>query len=207
MNNVYLDEVKMIRFLGIIINNRLTWEEHKKFLRRKVAKSIGIIKNCKKIMTENELIGMYKTFIQSNFLYGIEVWGHSVKSETDIISRIQDKIIRILFDTKRTLDAWNHSKGRILTIKDLYEKTITKICFKHHQKKLPLHFRIHNMPPIPFKPNDQASYNLRSDLNKEFCYEVPTATEFHTDFYNNCVKLWNNLPIETRSLPYKTYKY
>ena len=78
-------------------------------------------------MTENELIGMYKTFIQSNFLYGIEVWGHSVKSETDIISRIQDKIIRILFDSKRTQDAWNHTKGRILTIKELYETTIIKI--------------------------------------------------------------------------------
>ena len=36
-------------------------------------------------MTEQEVINMYKTFIQSNLLYVIEVWGHGIKPENDIL--------------------------------------------------------------------------------------------------------------------------
>ena len=43
-------------------------------------------------MEEKEVIKMYKAFIQPYFLYGIEVWGHSVKSEKDILLSIQDLI-------------------------------------------------------------------------------------------------------------------
>ena len=42
-------------------------------------------------MEEKEVIKMYKAFIQPYFLYGIEVWGHSVKSEKDILLRLQSK--------------------------------------------------------------------------------------------------------------------
>ena len=49
-------------------------------------------------MEEKEVIKMYKAFIQPYFLYGIEVWGHSVKSEKDILLRLQSKVLRIIFD-------------------------------------------------------------------------------------------------------------
>lgn len=132
MDNKVLEKVDSIKFLGIILNSKLTWEEHKQYLHRKVSKTIGIIYKCKDIMTEDGLINIYKTFIQSNLLYGIEVWGHSVSSLDDILTKLQNKVIRILFDYKRSEDAWNHSKGRILTIPELYNKALTRICIKHH---------------------------------------------------------------------------
>ena len=56
-------------------------------------------------MTENECINMYKTFIQPYFLYGIEIWGHAVKSDNDILIKLQSKIVRILLGCKRSKDA------------------------------------------------------------------------------------------------------
>ena len=78
-----LGEVSIIKFLGIMINNQLTWECHKQQIYNKVCRNLGIIYKCRAVMEEKEVIKMYKAFIQPYFLYGIEVWEHSVKSEKD----------------------------------------------------------------------------------------------------------------------------
>ena len=71
-------------------------------------------------MEEKEVIKMYIAFIQPYFLYGIEVWGHSVKSEKNILIRLQSKVLRIIFDCKRSGDAWIHNNNQIDSIQDLY---------------------------------------------------------------------------------------
>ena len=82
-------------------------------------------------MTEEELINIYKTFIQSNFIYAIEAWGHSVSAQNDILTTLQNKVLRILFNCKRSEDAWHYAKNRIPTVKQLYHDTITNICKNH----------------------------------------------------------------------------
>ena len=64
MDNVPLKQVQTIKFLGVMINDKLTGEDHKQLIFSKVCKTIGIIYKCKKYMTEKENINMYKTFIQ-----------------------------------------------------------------------------------------------------------------------------------------------
>ena len=108
MDGEEIEEVSEIKFLGIIINNKLSWEKHKLYVNRKVSQSLGIIYNCKKVMSEEEVINIYKTFSQSNPLYVIEVWGHSIKSENDILIKAQNKVLRMIFDCKRSNDAWRH---------------------------------------------------------------------------------------------------
>ena len=75
-------------------------------------------------MEEKEVIKMYKAFIQPYFLYGIEVWGRSVKSEKDILLRLQSKVLRIIFDCKRSGDAWIDNNYQIDNIQDLYYDVI-----------------------------------------------------------------------------------
>ena len=48
MDGEKIEEVLEIKFLGIIINNKLSWEKHKLYVNRKVSQSLGIIYNCKK---------------------------------------------------------------------------------------------------------------------------------------------------------------
>ena len=75
-------------------------------------------------MTENESINMYKTFIQPYFLYGIEIWGHTIQSNNDILVKLQSKIVRILLDCARSQDAWRHCNGHIISIHNLYNIVI-----------------------------------------------------------------------------------
>ena len=146
MADSLLEEVSIIKFLGIMINNQLTWECHKQQIYNKVCRNLGIIYKCRAVMEEKEVIKMYKAFIQPYFLYGIEVWGHSVKSEKNILLRLQSKVLRIIFDCKRSGDAWIHNNYQIDNIQDLYYDVIKKLCTKHHAGLLPCKFAKSVMP-------------------------------------------------------------
>lgn len=133
MNTTVLGEIRKIRFLGIIINNKLTWDDHKSHLKANVNKTLGIIYNCRNIIKQSHLINMYNLFIQPYFNYCISLWGSSIKYKTDPLINLQNKIMRTLFSCKRTDDAWeNDTNHCILKIKHLYYLEIAKLCYKHH---------------------------------------------------------------------------
>ena len=203
MHNTTLDEVKSIRFLGVIINNKLTWEPHKQHVHAKTLKSLGIINKCKYIMKEKELINMYKTFIEPYFLYAIEVWGHSVTSKTDILIKLQNRAIRNIFNCYRTEDAWRRCNNRILNIKDLYVKVLTRICHKHHCNQLPNYFSL-NIMPIKISSTANFMENMvqtRTTCHKQYNYKID-HNDHSYNFKYNCANIWNNLPIEVKQIPY-----
>ena len=42
-DNVKIEQVDHIKFLGVIINSKLTWHDHMKLVSSKVSKSIGLL--------------------------------------------------------------------------------------------------------------------------------------------------------------------
>ena len=204
MNNTVLEQVKSLKFLGLIINDKLTWDLHKKHIQTKVNKTLGILYKSKEIMTQYDLINMYKTFIEPYFLYGIEVWGHSVNSRTDVINKLQHKALRIVYNCRRTEDAWNHNKGQIQSIKELYGKMIHRTCYKHHAKILPTHFSQEIMPEIDYY-NETRQRKTRSSIHNIFDYNMRHKNQLTYPFTQSCVTIWNNLPSDEKRLPYRQH--
>ena len=199
MNGIVLEEVQSTKFLGLIIDNKLTWDLHKKYVYSKISKNLGIIKKCKGIIDEKGTINMYKAFIQPYYLYGLEVWGHSISSATDILVTLQSKVLREVFDYKRSEDAWNHNSGRIQSIKTLYENVIKKLCIKHHFGILPKNFTDFVMPKLSM--NILQRRISRTNLQHMYNY-LPGKSEEITPFKTSCIKIWNNQPFEIKSAPY-----
>ena len=140
---------------------------------------------------------MYKTFIQSNLLYAIEVWGHTVTHDSDILNKAQNKSLRILFNTKRTADAWKRSNGNILKISELYKQTIIRITSKHFRNQLPNYFTDMCMPNKASPPIiTDSEYKLRSSKNKtSYAYEMLSKANqimSKTPFFMNCMNLTIN---------------
>ena len=197
MDDMLLEQVLSIRFLGVVINDKLTWNDHKKHICHKVCKSLGLLYKCRDTMTEYECINMYKTFIQPYFLYAIEVWGHTVQSLKDMISHLQSKVLRITMNCKRSDDAWRHCNGRILSIEQLYQLAIKKLCFKQHMEILPSYFMQTNMPVI----NSYQLQNRITRISLQHMYNYETTTA-ESCFRRSCRQIWNSLPFEAKSLPY-----
>ena len=154
-------------------------------------------------MSEFEVIRMYKTFIQPYFLYGIETWGHTLQTEKDILIKLQSKILRIIFNSKRTGDAWYHNNGQVMSVKDIYLNSIKKLCMKHHYGKLPHNFSNNVMPDF----NDSQLDNKITRISLDQMYDYKnSAKSSDTHLKLNCIKCWNSLPFNVKSLPYTSSK-
>ena len=47
MNGETLEQVRQIKFLGVIINDKLTWDDHNQHVHSKICKNLGILYKCK----------------------------------------------------------------------------------------------------------------------------------------------------------------
>ena len=99
-------------------------------------------------MTMEECVNMYKSFVVPYFLYCLPVWGGSLNAENDPITKLQNKVLRVLTHTKRTGDAWNYVRNIVLPVKELYKLEVAKFCIKHFKGLLPNNFSDTIMPII-----------------------------------------------------------
>ena len=192
MNNVTIERVKSIKFLGVYINDKLNWNDHKEYIRIKISRNLGIIYKCRNIFTKEDLITMYNCFVLPYLLYCVPLWGGSVQSENDTIIKIQNKVIRILFNVKRSDDGWYEVKNKLLPIKELYKVEIAKFCFKHVNNTLPEHFSHYVMPSfttsvhnVPTRHSCHLNYLVEAGLY------TPSASK---SFTTQCTRVWNSIP-------------
>ena len=65
------------KFLGVIIDNKLKWNEHITYIKNKISKSIGILYKSRNYLNRHTLRNLYYTFIYPYLIYCVEVWGNA----------------------------------------------------------------------------------------------------------------------------------
>ena len=84
--------VTKTKFLGVIIDNKLTWKEHISYICGKVAKGIGIISKIRKYLNRNTLLDLYYSFIYPYLTYCNQVWGLSYQSYMNAVVKLQKEL-------------------------------------------------------------------------------------------------------------------
>ena len=68
--------VKEIEFLGVmIIDNKLSWDAHLKYLNSKLQCEIGKLNRMKHVIPNELYKNLYLTLFESHLSYGITAWG------------------------------------------------------------------------------------------------------------------------------------
>ena len=67
--------VNQTKYLGVIIDRSLNWEEHINTLSTKVSQAIGFLKYARKFSPQNTLSKMYWGIVEPYFRYCCSVWG------------------------------------------------------------------------------------------------------------------------------------
>jgi hypothetical protein len=88
-----------VKYLGLYLDEKLTWKPHIKAKRRQLdlqIKNIYWLLNRKsKLSLENKLI-IYEHILKPSWTYGIELWGCSKPSNTKILQSFQSKALRMI---------------------------------------------------------------------------------------------------------------
>ena len=97
LNNTEVKEVDEIKFLGIIIDNKLSWGPHITHLSKKLSSCIGALNRMKHAIPEKLNYSLYHTVFESHLSYGISVWGGVGNTLLEKLFALQKRCIRLLF--------------------------------------------------------------------------------------------------------------
>ena len=92
-----LKKVTHTKFLGVIIDENLTWEQHIKALSKKLASCTGSLTRIIQFLSKNMHKELYYTLFESYLAYGVTVWGKASKSKFRLLFKVQKKAIRVVF--------------------------------------------------------------------------------------------------------------
>ena len=74
MDNNQIEQVSVFNFLGIILDENLSWKTHTKTIANKISRATGILYRLKSVFPKVS-VTLYKTLIASYIHYGLLVWG------------------------------------------------------------------------------------------------------------------------------------
>ena len=98
-----LERVFHAKFLGLILDENLSWNFQINWICRKIAKSIGILYRARHFLNLETLINLYYSFIYSHISYSALIWGSNFKTKLLPIHILQKRGIRATtFSTRRT---------------------------------------------------------------------------------------------------------
>ena len=91
-----IDVMNETKYLGVVIENCLTWESHISALQKKTPRAIGLLKYARSFVQTGTLINLYRSIIEPHFSYCCSVWGSCGASKLDMLQKLQKKATRIV---------------------------------------------------------------------------------------------------------------
>ena len=84
------------KFLGVNIDNNLTWKPHINHIVTKISKGVGILLHLSRELPKNILTLIYKTLILPYLTYCYITWGFTYHTYLDKLFNIPKKAMRII---------------------------------------------------------------------------------------------------------------
>ena len=88
INGKNIEQVKTTTFLGIIIDECLTWKDHTAKVTKKIVRASGIIAKMRHFVNQNSLKLIYYALVYPYLIYCNLTWGNTYKSRIQKIMNI-----------------------------------------------------------------------------------------------------------------------
>ena len=95
-NNI--ERKTIIKFLGVMLDENIYWEEHIRTDETKLAKNIGLLYSAKPLLKEKSLKSIYFVYIHSYLNYANIAWASVYRTKLKTIHIHQKHAVRIVFN-------------------------------------------------------------------------------------------------------------
>ena len=112
LDNIAIERKTVTKFLGILIDENLSWTPHISYINSKISKNIGILYKSREILNTNLRKQLYFSFIHSYITYANIIWASTHQTKLLSLLRHQKHAIRVV-----------HFANRFAASKPLFEET------------------------------------------------------------------------------------
>ena len=90
-----IELVNKAKYLGLHIDNNLTWKCQIENIKEKVSRVIGLLKFCKNFVSMKTLKDIYRSIVEPQLNYCCSVCGSSVITRIESLQKLQNRAARI----------------------------------------------------------------------------------------------------------------
>lgn len=192
IDGIKVNRVKSTKFLGVILDEYLTWSDHIHTIAGKLSRNIGIIYRVKNIFCTSILRTLYCTLILPYLNYCNIIWGVTYYESICPIVVLQKRIIRIITNSRWRDHTTNlFEMLSLLKFVDLVKLNISVFMYKVFHNNVPS-----NIKKIFLLRSDFCQYNSRQNLDFYVCFKRSKVREFSISCKGT--EIWNNLPSDLR---------
>ena len=194
INKNNIKQVETFKYLGVLLDNKLSWQEHIQSLQTKLAKFNGVIYKIRNFVPRKILMMLYNALVGSYLRYGIRAWATCSPHLLNSLQAAQNKIIRAIMFLPYTSNVLTcYSDLKILPVEKVFE---------HETAKL-IHSISYNYNPPAFSnflPLSTHRYATRLRQNSIFFISKPKTEMGKKSIKFFGVKLWIRLPLTLKDM-------
>lgn len=189
--NYKIETVNTAKFLGIMVDNKLTWKPQIEHLCKRLSKSAYALYQLSKKVNISTLLTAYYGLVASVLRYGIIFWGQS--TDRELIFKMQKRCIRSMCGLKTTDSCVPSFKSlKILTLPALY--ILESAVF------------VKSNPHLFEKMSDIKRMPIRSQYLSQLCNIKCKTSLMQKSFFGIAPKIYNKIPDNIKHMPLVKFK-
>lgn len=191
MDNIVIENLNVVKYLGLFINEKLDWTHHIKHVRKKILPITGVLRRLSNIIPTFVLKNLYFSMIHSHLSYMNMIWNSINQTDIKDLRIIQNKAIKNVYQLPR-----------LTPTRYLYSKNILPIELLMNYNTLIL---IHQIKSNNIKhsftivENNEIHEHYTRTNNDLVVSDVRTRFGRSSILFNGFI-LYNNLPLEIRNI-------
>ena len=191
-----IEETPSYKYLGVIIDNRLSWKPQIDKMCTKLSSVCGIISKVRYILDRKSLLLIYNSLVESRLRYGILSWSTASNQLLDRLRVLQNRALRFIdFSPIGTTLLPIYAQFKVLPLSNLIELQRATYMFSFDKNDLPLVFRSYCKKPTHH-------YNTRfSEANFSIPSHKTRLSETSIKFIGPTI--WSKIPIDLKKLQFR----
>ena len=127
-----------IKFLGITLDENLSWNHHIDDVCRKLKSYFHIFYNIREYLSKKEIQSIYYALVYSRIKYGINVYGQAGSTKIDKIQTLQNQLLKVLSEKNyRHPTEKLHKEFELLLVEDLAKQELLTFVHNYFSNSLP----------------------------------------------------------------------
>ena len=183
IGNIPIERKSVARFLGVLVDEKLSWTQHIAAIKTKMSRYIGVLYKLKNVLPLKARMLTFNSLVQSHLNYCSLIWGSSPKSNIETLFITQKKAMpgwTNYFYKEGTFPS--HTKSsftdlNVLTVHNIILKNIMIFMNK-------IHTFPHLLPTSVFQtiPPDSPSLTSTTDYASDW-YSKYNSTPYNTSTF------------------------
>ena len=183
-----ITRVNVCRFLGVDIDDKLSFSDHVSNVISKISRCNGAIFRASTYVNYSVLRSLYFSLLYPYLSYCVNVWGESSKGNVKRILTAQNRVLKLLYKF--------NPNASLMKFNDVYKFSVAVTSFRYFVLKLSRYFsnKMTQLIPTHYHVTRNIGLNLLNlpQYRKSIC---------HKNFFYKSIIIWNSLPLEIRCMP------